>query len=256
MQFVLSVTMRPRLNNSAGNGIQSWVQLKQENFSYRCKQTVLQYSSRSNSMSIGSTRACPEFFTGGQDQRPPPHHLWGFRPRPSKRVSTIFSTQDGLSWQYNIVSHAAIRRQDLPCPPCIRPWCSIVTKNFDPLKPITGVDGRIGSCIGSCKKLPFLHLVVHHAMLCYKCNLVFNIQTAEHGLDLIRTAFTIHSDMYSIKQLEEIIFSPFILIKISKNLYSHLFSCSVTCFKFLQCNSKMLYVITWYVVVMSYCAQW
>ena len=92
-----------------------------------------------NCMYQECSRACPRFFIGGvsqdlraegwergilgEGQQPPPHQLgvWGStmsststvrgRALTAQRFSTIFSTQDGPSWHYNIVImdyHAAI----------------------------------------------------------------------------------------------------------------------------------------------------
>ena len=98
-------------------------------------ETPLQCNSKENSISTEAyyvifcttARACPGFFTGpkskgaggvlrdGATTPSPQAGGPGSAVRTAQRFSTIFSTQDGLSWQYNIVNcvyRAAIGGQD------------------------------------------------------------------------------------------------------------------------------------------------
>ena len=90
-----------------------------------------------------SRRQRPGMGVPGKGAATPPHQLGdlgercelpaGFvaEPRPPKGFSIIFTTQDGLSWQCNIVNCGLSCSQwgpITPCPPCGRPWYIIIMK--------------------------------------------------------------------------------------------------------------------------------
>ena len=83
---------------------------------------------------------------GGEGQQPPPHQLKG-RERcelpqlgsgwssDSQRFSTIFSTQDGIFWHYNIIVYCGLSYshwgQDPRAPPLVNAPVSVCTVQFD-----------------------------------------------------------------------------------------------------------------------------